>query len=548
MMELSGSDGLVVEGIPPTAASVDFEFDGCRVWSVDLRGRARARVETFEIPTVLQPYLVGRTELAAVDSSDGTVYASAEVVFGDGDGRVAVLDEQGNRLSLNKWGRLAKTLERFSETVNPILERAEELVEVLRARGMRPFIVGGTLLGAVRDGALLPHDDDADIAYLSVHENPVDVAREHLELSRDLKKMGYRIVQHGAAHMQLHFVDDGTGANYYIDIFAAFFTPDGCINQPFHVRGTMREDQVLPFQEVAIGEFRFDAPADTERWFTINYDKDWRTPIPGYRLRTKWRTQRRFHNWFGRFNHNRDFWSDRFDGSDGVDPAVQRRWERLWREDADWIADRAELLRSPNLLELGSGRGDLAERLADGSRRVVASDYVVAELIGRSDAPGRAAGGAEFAHVNLMRLDALDAPRLLGFEGAFDVVANHVFEQLIGPGRENMLRLIRSACASGGVAIATLYGSPSPDVGPADPTGWHVEAGELAEQAAEFGLRVSTLPIEGGEGDSRWPYAAVFSLAPAEPPLRGAAPSPRRRLRQGLRRAKRAVAAWRLGR
>ena len=256
-LELSGTQSIHLLPIPATVLSLDFYFDDLRVWSVDIRGGNGSSPKQVTIPAVIQPYLRGSTRLTVRNSATGEILESQDLRFSDSDDRVRIADEHDVPLAVNKWGRLARTLEQFTDTHQLILERTAELAGFLRARGLRPFIVGGTLLGAVRDGKLLPHDDDADLAYLSEHTDPTQIALEHFQLSEALKAAGYSIVQHGGAHMQLHFPSSDETPQYYIDIFAAFFTDDGCINQPFHVRGPMRQNQLLPFIDVQIGDFSF---------------------------------------------------------------------------------------------------------------------------------------------------------------------------------------------------------------------------------------------------------------------------------------------------
>ena len=505
--------------------SLDVSFDGRRIWSIDLQdvdavdGMAR-----IPWPESLAPHLTGRTRVTISDSVSGEELASEEVAFDGADERTIIADEDGSPLVVNKWGRLGASLEGLGGEVRGlIVARAAELVEVLAGFGLRPFVVGGTLLGGVRDGALLPHDDDADIAYLSRHDQPADVAIEAFEIGHRLTALGYEIQRHSATHMQLLFRDDAGAVLHYIDVFAAFFTDDGCINQPFHVRGPMREDQMLPFGTVRIAGTDFPAPADVDAWLTLNYDARWRQPIPGFVLDTPEETRRLFDGWFGGFNFQREFWGENY-----LAPDADRRDAR-WEAGATWIA--GQNLRSPALLDLGSGSGRMALRLASTGRRVIACDYSNDALRLAEEA------GLETAHVNLYRLNSLTAPKRLGITGAFDVVANHLLEQIGHLGRVNAYRLARMALRSGGAAVATLYAAPAEGVTDQDPTGWHLEKHVLRAESRGYGLVAEFTDLEPGPDEAdRLPYGVTFTLGPE--PYKRKDLSVKQRLRQLFLRAR----------
>ncbi|WP_427869661.1 DUF6752 domain-containing protein [Leucobacter luti] len=351
----------------------------------------------------------------------------------------------------------------------------------------------------MRDGSLLPHDDDADIAYLSTFTQPADVAIEAFSVGNRLAELGYEVQRHSATHMQLLFRDEAEVVIHYIDVFAAFFTSDGHINQPFHVRGRMRVDQMLPFGTVSIEGAEFPAPADTDRWLTLNYDERWREPIPGFVLQTPDETRKLFDGWFGGFNFQREFWDERF---------ISQRMsesEDTWKHGADWIA--AQNLTSPTLLDLGSGSGGLSARLSSPRRRVIACDYSSEALyLARMS-------GLETSHVNLYRLNSLTAPRRLGIGTPFDVASNHLLEQVGHLGRANAFRLARMALRSGGSAVATAYANPAHDVNQLDPTTWHLDQSDLRAHAREFGLVVEFTDLDPGpHEEDRAPYGVVFTL------------------------------------
>lgn len=526
MHPLITPQALTIDALPAGTASIDVHFDGQRVWSIDVRDRGTGSLE-FPWPAALLPYLDGRTRVSVHDSAAGVELASAEVEFGENPERISVLDRTGAPLVINKWGRLGLALEAMGESVQRrILDRALTIIHLLDDLGLRPFVVGGTLLGGVRDGKLLPHDDDADLAYLSEYTHPADVAAEGFRVGAQLAAQGFEIRRHSATHLQLLFRDEAGNVQHYIDVFAAFFSADGQINQPFHVRGKMRRDQMLPFRSVWIDGTEFPGPADPEHWLEINYDANWRTPIPGYVLETPVDTRRRFDSWFGAFNLHREFWDEYFAShvadTPTADDTPARPAGRAWDLGASWLVAEASEFSAATLIDLGCGDGSLTRRFADPetTRRVIGLDYSDAALarakaaspVGTShlDDPER----VSFGHANLYRMTALRAPRAHQVNGPFDIVANHVFEQIGDRGREQAWRLFRMALRSGGNARFTFHAHHAADVSFEDPTGWHLDPEALEREAAGYGMRIEFTPLARGSGTApgRRPTGAKVQL------------------------------------
>lgn len=109
------------------------------------------------------------------------------------------------------------------------LNIARDIDRICRENGLKYFMVGGTLLGAVRHGGFIPWDDDLDIAmFRSDYEALQEIIiREHSEryflqnsqtdphYSRVIAKVRLR----GTIQMERSYEKTGGNAGIYVDIF-----------------------------------------------------------------------------------------------------------------------------------------------------------------------------------------------------------------------------------------------------------------------------------------------------------------------------------------
>lgn len=448
-----GPAALLVRADPP-AGPVDVLLDGRRLFSARLEDHPDGRIPW---PDALAPHLHGRAGIAA-RRPGGVPGAEIRADLGGG-GRFAVTDAAGRALVVNKWGRLGRALGDSDPGVTArLLDHAEEVAAVLeRDLGLQPFVTGGTLLGAVREGRLLGHDDDVDLGYVSDHEDPYAVAREGFEVGRVLRRAGFSVLRHSAGHLQMHFAHDGV-SDHYVDVFAGFIR-EGHWHQLFCIRHPARRADLLPRSTVTLAGRSVPAPADVELALEANYGPGWRVPDPAFRFETPRATRRRLEHWFPGMHVDREDWALRPERAE-----VSERARRLVAADPGVPA-----------LDLGCGAGVDTIFLAERLGRAVGLDWNEPALA----RAGAAVAGrdAEVWPVNLRDLRAVvrTGARLAAEEHGWAVLVGRLLDRLDAAARDNVLRLLGMVLRRGGLAL----------LDPPD------DAGELDRAAARHGLVVA---------------------------------------------------------
>jgi hypothetical protein len=453
--------------------SVDIRFDGHHVWSVDVSADAGRRVR-LSWPAVLVPELAGGTRVTILHAATGATIAEGEVRFDDSEERTSVTDSLDRWLSVNKWGHLGVPLaSQRSDARRRLLDRAHTLVDELRGLGFRPFVSSGSLLGAVRSGKFLPHDDDIDLGNLTDTQHPAALVVESERLERALAARGHTVVRHSHAHLQIVYRFDTGELDHYIDIFTAYFDPDGTFNQPFSIRGELARTDLEPFSVITLEGEEYPAPGDPAEWLELNYGPSWRVPDPGFSFEVPIATRRRFDSWFGTFNLHRDFWEARQAEARLV--AVPHRDEVLAAFDA--------APQDVVVVDVGAGLSDVARALRERGREAIAVDYSLLALVAQ-----RTAGPAEYLNLN-------DRHRVLEFALAraadprpICLLFDHVLEGLGREGEQNALLLMRWLLTGEGFALVAFDTNLPNDHEFDDPTSWHLPVDEFGARLREHGL------------------------------------------------------------
>lgn len=464
---------------------VDIFFDEHRVWSTKLpKPQPRTGVRRIPWPDAMVPHLHGDSTVTIRESATGEEIASQEVRFG-GPGRVAITDPRGRWLAIDKWNRFGPSFDGDSSGVQErTLASAALVAGQLGNWGYQVYIVGGALLGAMRSGNLLPHDNDVDFAFLCPKSDPQDVTLVSFELERQLAGMGYTVVRHSHAHLEIVFFTNDGGIDYYIDIFTGYYSDDGLYNQPFTLRGELAKSQLLPTMDLDVGGVALPAPAVPEAWLEFAYGPNWQIPDPSFQWQIPRSTLRRFENCYGVFNRHRVFWEQTWQQVDKRTPSEEND-----HEDVDRF-----LRLLPDcafVIDLGCGDGRHTERVAAAGHRVLGVDYSFEALrVARQTQPENV--DYRFLNLNdqhgllLFALEMINQGRQPYFF-ARDLL--HVMPQL---GRADLFGMLRQLLNAQTFLYATFDSTPVPRL-PPNPLTWNLRAETLRVEAWRWRLGMTLL-------------------------------------------------------
>ncbi len=441
-------------------------FDDHHAWSFSAKGR-RARGSDAEVlvawPARMGKWLDGTAYVRVVEK-DREIFAG-EVVFGKGRGRVEFVDRDGIPVMIDKWGLLQRPFSgRDRRVIVQMVDRTEEILEVMRREcGVRGWIAFGTLLGAAREGKVIGHDSDIDLAYVSEKPTPAEMTVELYAIARALRAHGMTVLDKSGSFITVVFpVPDGSKAS--IDVYTCFYVGD-VLYETATVRAVVPRSAIEPLGEMEFEGRMLPTPADPAAMLAVSYGPSWQVPDPSFRHEPGPEITDRFDGWFGSLMRSRRDW-ERYLTDLGKDP------EHGPSDFATWVADRLE--PGTRVIEVGSGTGQDAAYVAGRGFEVRGFDYARTSLRPARKAAKRLGVPAKFQPLNLYDLrDVLTRAALLCRRVPNRAVyARRLLEGLDPDGQENFWRFTTMLLRGGGRAY--LEGEAA---SPRDRTEWRTEHG-----------------------------------------------------------------------
>ena len=142
----------------------------------------------------------------------------------------------------------------------------DDLNRVLRARGIRVFMVYGTFLGAVRHRGVIPWDDDIDVGIFGEDESRL------LHAQGDLREIGYQLQQHvipwdqtPLSYYKVWIASRPSDTGYFyswpfVDIWV--FRATGRLNEITEGDLYYQRSDILPLKSYPFGNLFLDGPSD----------------------------------------------------------------------------------------------------------------------------------------------------------------------------------------------------------------------------------------------------------------------------------------------
>lgn len=181
-----------------------------------------------------------------------------------------------------------RTFERLDKTA--ILANLDTAIEPLSALGRPLFLYAGALLGYVRSGELIGHDDDIDIAVFLGECAAAEAPLRWLTYKRRLAAADLLDADAAASNTPIFKLK--TQLPVDVDVFPAWTTRGRFTVYPYSF-AEIDTDRIFPLRPFTGGSLML--PAEPEALLAQSYGETWRTPDPLFHF--NWTAKKRvFHD------------------------------------------------------------------------------------------------------------------------------------------------------------------------------------------------------------------------------------------------------------
>jgi SAM-dependent methyltransferase len=392
-------------------------------------------------PDLLRRYLDGVAEIVVRRLDNAEPVFVDSVALGSGQGTVSVVNDRGVAVAVDKAHRITETFATTDAGSKvALVDAVEKALALLNESGHPAFLSFGCLLGAVRDGRLIGHDNDADISYLARAKHPVDIMLESMEVERRFVAAGWHTRRMSGADFKL-LVPKPNGGHFGLDVFTAFYLEDTLYVMP-NVMAALPPSALVPQSEVQLEGRTLPAPADPEALLEATYGPGWRVPDPTFKYNPPRHVQRLLSGLMrGERKHER-YWEEFYATKADRVPTEPSAFAR-------WVGER-ERATATSLVDVGSGTGRDSLWFADQGYTTLGCDYAGAGVhYGRRLAAERGLD-AKFRRLNLYDIRHILAAgaRIARDRKPNVVYARFLVHALEDEGRRNLWLFSRSALRS----------------------------------------------------------------------------------------------------
>ena len=155
-----------------------------------------------------------------------------------------------------------------------VLDALADRMRFLENAGYKVFLDSGTLLGLVRDGKLIEHDNDIDLGIVLDATTEVKAANEWNALADQMEKLGILDERTGRNHGLIRLTPV---AGFTVDLFPTWIVKKKVHVFP-HTYGVLTADDLLPFGTCKVTGLNI--PAEPEKMLDVNYGPQWREKDP----------------------------------------------------------------------------------------------------------------------------------------------------------------------------------------------------------------------------------------------------------------------------